>query len=123
MAQGTGQAKGTVTATWSSPVRRWEGTGKGSVHRKWRTDARRSAINDSAAYIEAGNALCRAIRESSTWPFAIDKAMAIRKIRKLYSHLAKLREAEAQTLVKLGIEYNAAFTKASQKVDAFDPAA
>lgn len=114
---------GTGRRADSSPVQRWEGTGRGSAHRAWRESCRRRAQNDSTAYHEAGNALCRAIKESSVWPWALDKKLVIRRIRRLYAHMASLREAEAKTLVQLGIEYNAAFTKGTQKLDAFDPTA
>lgn len=109
------------TGRLQSPVQRWEGTGKGSAHRTWRNACRHQAMVDSTAYHEAGNALCRAIRESSTWPWAVDKMFAVRKMRRLYGALANVREAEAQLLVKLGIEYNNTFTRQQQKIEAFDP--
>jgi hypothetical protein len=76
---------------------------------------------DSTAYHEAGNALCRAIRESSTWPWAVDKMFAVRRMRRLYAALASVREAEAQLLVRMGIEYNNTFSRSHQKIDAFAP--
>ena len=113
---------GTVnTDRHRSPVEQWTGIGKGSKHRAWRRASREQAIRDSSAYIESGNALCRVIREKSTWPFALDKKFVLRRIRRHHAKLAALRLAEAQELVALGLTYNQAFSPSAQKVDEFDP--
>ena len=116
-------AGGQQQARTSSPVQRWEGTGKGSAHRAWRNACRHQAMVDSTAYHEAGNALDRAIKEASTWPFGVDKMVARRKMRRLYRALASCREAEAKLLVKMGIEYNNTFSRSQQKLTSFDPRA
>lgn len=126
-AQTTGQPSPRKTAATpplvhrKSPVADFEDIGKGSGHRRWANAARQAAQRDAAAYHEAGNALRASIKATSRWPFAMDKAAALLMIRMHHAFLSRLREAEAQALMKYRRKYIEMFATTPPKAAAFDP--